>query len=75
MVERVKNEEGITVHTSAPGPVSTDMAAGLKLLSPDLVPVGRFGTVDEIGLVAVMLACNGYITGQTIENRDFSPYG
>ena len=58
--------EGITVNTIAPGPISTDMAAGLKLLTPDIVPVGRFGTVEEIGIAAVMLACNGYITGQTI---------
>lgn len=58
--------EGITVNTIAPGPVSTDMAAGIKSLTPDLVPVGRFGTVDEIGIVAVMLASNGYITRQTI---------
>ena len=32
----------------------------------DLIPVGRFGTVEEIAAVAVMLACNGYITGQTV---------
>ncbi|MFL6646564.1 MAG: SDR family oxidoreductase [Sulfurifustaceae bacterium] len=30
------------------------------------MPVGRFGTVDEIADVAAMLARNGYITGQTI---------
>jgi 3-oxoacyl-[acyl-carrier protein] reductase len=28
--------------------------------------VGRFGTVDEVASVAVLLATNGYITGQTI---------
>ena len=33
---------------------------------PDLIPVGRFGSVDEVSDVAVMLAGNGYITGQTI---------
>ena len=33
---------------------------------PDLIPVGRFGTVDEVVDVVVMLATNGYITGQTI---------
>lgn len=59
-------KEGITVNAIAPGPVSTEMAAGLKLLTPDVIPVHRFGTVDEIAMVAVMLACNGYITGQTI---------
>ncbi len=30
------------------------------------IPVGRFGTVGEVADVAVMLATNGYITGQTI---------
>ncbi len=59
-------KEGITANAIAPGPISTDMAAGLPQLRPDLIPVGRFGTVDEIAEVAVMLACNGYITGQTI---------
>jgi 3-oxoacyl-[acyl-carrier protein] reductase len=33
---------------------------------PDLLPVGRFGKVEEIGDVIVLLAGNGYITGQTI---------
>jgi 3-oxoacyl-[acyl-carrier protein] reductase len=33
---------------------------------PDLIPVGRFGSVDEVSDVALMLAGNGYITGQTI---------
>jgi 3-oxoacyl-[acyl-carrier protein] reductase len=32
----------------------------------DLIPVARFGQVDEDADVVVMLASNGYITGQTI---------
>jgi 3-oxoacyl-[acyl-carrier protein] reductase len=32
----------------------------------DLIPVGRFGSVDEVADAAVMLCRNGYITGQTI---------
>jgi len=59
-------KEGITANAIAPGPVSTDMAAGLPQLRPDLIPVGRFGTPGEVAEVAVLLACNGYITGQTI---------
>jgi len=59
-------KEGITANAIAPGLVSTDMAAGLPQLRPDHIPVGRFGTAEEIAGVAVMLACNGYITGQTI---------
>jgi len=58
--------EGITVNAIAPGPVATDMVAKLPMLTPDSIPVGRFGTAEEIADVAVMLACNGYITGQTI---------
>lgn len=30
------------------------------------MPVGRLGTVEEVADVAVMLAQNGYITGQTV---------
>jgi 3-oxoacyl-[acyl-carrier protein] reductase len=30
------------------------------------VPVGRIGTADEVAAVAVLLARNGYMTGQTI---------
>ncbi|MGD0584318.1 MAG: 3-oxoacyl-ACP reductase family protein [Oryzomonas sp.] len=58
--------EGITANAIAPGPVTTDMSAGLPQLRPDRLPVGRFGTVEEIAEVAAMLACNGFITGQTI---------
>lgn len=32
---------------------------------PGMIPLGRFGTVDEVADLAVMLAGNGYITGQT----------
>ncbi len=58
--------EGITANTIAPGPVNTDMVASLPQLRPESIPIGRFGTPEEIADVAVMLACNGYITGQTI---------
>jgi 3-oxoacyl-[acyl-carrier protein] reductase len=30
------------------------------------IPLQRAGTPDEVGSVAVMLAMNGFITGQTI---------
>ena len=58
--------EGITANAIAPGPISTDMASALTQLKPDSLPVGRFGTADEVAQVAVLLACNGFITGQTI---------
>ncbi len=59
-------KEGITVNAIAPGPIATEMAAGLPDLKPELLPVGRFGTAEEVADVACMLARNGYITGQTI---------
>ncbi len=46
--------------------IETDMLSQLSSARPDALPVGRFGTVEEVGQVAVMLARNGYITGQTI---------
>ena len=58
--------EGITVNTIAPALIATDMTADNPRARPDLIPVGRFGTAEETAQVAVMLAGNGYITGQTI---------
>ena len=59
-------KEGITVNAIAPALVETEMVTSNPHASPDLIPVGRFGTVEETAAVAVMLAGNGYITGQTI---------
>ncbi len=59
-------KEGITVNAIAPGPIRTDMSSGLPQLTESGIPVGRFGTPEEIAAVAVLLAQNGYITGQTI---------
>ncbi|HEY6357203.1 MAG TPA: SDR family NAD(P)-dependent oxidoreductase, partial [Vicinamibacterales bacterium] len=58
--------EGITANAIAPGPISTDMLSGLPQLTPEMMPVGRFGSVGEVAEVATMIARNGYITGQTI---------
>lgn len=59
-------KEGITANAIAPGPIATDMAAALPLLRPEMLPVGRFGEVEEVAAAAVLLAETGYITGQTI---------
>lgn len=60
-------KEGITVNSIAPALIETDMLHENPLLvKPDRIPVGRFGTIDEVGDVVLMLARNGYITGQTI---------
>jgi 3-oxoacyl-[acyl-carrier protein] reductase len=58
-------KEGITVNAIAPALIETDMVADLKA-GPELIPVGRFGAPDEVAAVAVLLARNSYITGQTI---------
>jgi 3-oxoacyl-[acyl-carrier protein] reductase len=58
--------EGITVNAIAPALVETDMVAAIPNATTALLPVGRFGTVEETAQVAVLLATNGYITGQTL---------
>jgi len=59
-------KEGITVNAIAPALIETEMVTANAKASPAYIPVGRFGTVDEVASVAVLLASNGYITGQTI---------
>jgi 3-oxoacyl-[acyl-carrier protein] reductase len=57
--------DGITVNAIAPALIETDMIANVARARPDVIPVGRLGTVDDVAAVAVLLATNGYITGQT----------
>ena len=59
-------KEGITVNAIAPALIETEMMRDNPRATPALIPVGRFGTVAEVADVVVMLATNGYITGQTI---------
>jgi 3-oxoacyl-[acyl-carrier protein] reductase len=59
-------KEGITVNCLAPALIETEMVTSNPRARPDLIPVGRFGKVEEVADVTVMLALNGYITGQTI---------
>lgn len=60
------SKEGITVNTIAPALIATEMVMRNPNARPDLIPVGRFGTVNEVSEVVVMLVRNGYVTGQTI---------
>jgi 3-oxoacyl-[acyl-carrier protein] reductase len=60
------SKEGITVNAIAPALIYTEMVAVNPKARADLIPVGRFGAVEEVAEIAVMLARNGYITGQTI---------
>jgi 3-oxoacyl-[acyl-carrier protein] reductase len=59
-------KSGITVNAIAPALIATDMVSSNLHARTELIPVGRFGTVEEVANVAAMLATNGYITGQTI---------
>jgi 3-oxoacyl-[acyl-carrier protein] reductase len=63
---RLLAKEGITVNAIAPALIGTEMVVSNPHVKPDIVPVGRFGRVEECADVAVLLATNGYITGQTI---------
>jgi 3-oxoacyl-[acyl-carrier protein] reductase len=58
--------EGITVNAIAPALVETDMVTSNPNASPHLIPMGHFGSVDDVASVAVMLAMNEYMTGQTL---------
>ena len=59
-------KEGITVNAIAPALVETDMVRNNPNASPAMIPMGHFGKVADVASVAVMLALNEYITGQTI---------
>jgi 3-oxoacyl-[acyl-carrier protein] reductase len=58
--------EGITVNTIAPALIETDMVAANPFATAGNIPVGRLGKVEEVSSIAVLLAWNGYVTGQTI---------
>ena len=58
--------EGITVNAIAPALIETEMVKANLNARPDRIPVGRYGTPEEVAEVAVMLAKNAYMTGQTI---------
>ncbi len=58
--------EGITFNAIAPALIETEKVTSNPNARPEMIPVGRFGKVEEVADVAVMLAGNPYITGQTI---------
>ncbi|MBE9463537.1 3-oxoacyl-ACP reductase family protein [Dyadobacter subterraneus] len=57
---------GITSNAIAPALIETDMIKGNTNIKPGIIPIGRFGQPDEVSDVVILLATNGYITGQTI---------
>ena len=63
---RLLAKEGITVNAIAPALVETEMVTSNPNARRENIPVGRFGLPEEVAEVAVMLARNGYMTGQTV---------
>src|ERR1700733_1647123 len=58
--------EGITVNAIAPALIETEMTRTNVKASTSNIPMARFGSVEEVSDIALLLATNGYITGQTI---------
>jgi 3-oxoacyl-[acyl-carrier protein] reductase len=59
-------KEGITSNAIAPALIETDMMRGNPRIRPEIIPIERFGTPDEVADAVVLLASNGYMTGQTV---------
>jgi 3-oxoacyl-[acyl-carrier protein] reductase len=59
-------KEGVTANAIAPALIRTDMVTSNPDARPQLIPVGRFGEANEVASAVLLLAENGYITGQTI---------
>jgi 3-oxoacyl-[acyl-carrier protein] reductase len=58
-------KEGITVNAVAPSLIETDMMRGNQNLV-SRIPIGRFGTAEEVAQAVMMLIENAYMTGQTV---------
>ena len=59
-------KEGITVNAVAPSLIETDMVRSGVASAPTRIPLGRFGTSEEVAQVVLMLIDNAYMTGQTV---------
>lgn len=59
-------KEGITVNAVAPALIHTDMTGNNAEAFAKMIPAGRLGTAEEVAEAVVMLARNGYMTGQTL---------
>jgi 3-oxoacyl-[acyl-carrier protein] reductase len=58
--------QGITVNAVAPSLIETDMVRSGLASTIDRIPLGRFGTSEEVAQVVLMLIGNAYMTGQTV---------
>jgi 3-oxoacyl-[acyl-carrier protein] reductase len=59
-------KEGITANVVAPALIETDMIASNPNARRDLIPVGRFGTSEEVASLVLAIVRNGYLTGQVL---------
>ena len=59
-------KHGITVNSVAPSLIATDMLQAGLASSISRIPMGRFGTSEEVAQVVLMLIGNAYMTGQTV---------
>jgi 3-oxoacyl-[acyl-carrier protein] reductase len=59
-------KDGVTVNAVAPSLIETDMVRSGVASSPARIPLGRFGTSEEVAAVVMMLINNEYMTGQTV---------
>jgi 3-oxoacyl-[acyl-carrier protein] reductase len=58
-------KHGITVNAVAPALIDTDMIRRAEI-KPDILPIRRFGTVEETAMAVELLVKNEFMTGQTI---------
>jgi 3-oxoacyl-[acyl-carrier protein] reductase len=71
-IAREIGKKNITANCIAPGFIQTDMTAVLPDMVKDaamqVIPVKRFGTVDDVARAVAFLASDdaGYITGQVL---------
>jgi 3-oxoacyl-[acyl-carrier protein] reductase len=71
-IAREIGKKGVTANCIAPGFIQTDMTDRLpepvKKAAKDIIPVKRFGTVDDVAKAVAFLASDeaGYITGQVL---------
>lgn len=59
-------KEGITSNAVTPALIETEMVTKVLKVDASKIPLGRFGKVEEVADVVVLLAKNGYINGQTV---------
>ncbi len=59
--------EGITSNAIAPALIETEMLAGNPSATTDRIPVGRFGSPQEVADLAVAVLRNPFMTGQTLQ--------